>query len=62
LLAVLVLPLTVPILIFGVAASSAVIAGSDTFGAAFVILCALTLMSFVIGPFAAAAALRLEAE
>lgn len=62
LLAVLTLPLAVPILVFGVAASSDAIAGSGTFGASFTILCALTLMSFVVGPFAAAAALRLEAE
>ena len=54
LLAVLVLPLTVPVLIFGVAAA----AGESAFGPAFTILCALSLISLVIGPFAAAAALR----
>ena len=43
LLPVLVLPLTVPVLIFGVAASNAAIAGSGAFGAPFMILCALTL-------------------
>jgi heme exporter protein B len=58
LLAVLVLPLTIPVLIFGVAASNAAIVGPVPFGTPFTILCALTLMSFVIGPFAAAAALR----
>jgi heme exporter protein B len=58
LLAVLVLPLTVPVLIFGVAASNAAMVGPVPFGAPFGILCALTLMSLVIGPFAAAAALR----
>jgi heme exporter protein B len=58
LLAVLVLPLTAPVLIFGVAASNAAIAGPAPFGPPFTILCALTLMSLVIGPFAAAAALR----
>ena len=58
LLAVLVLPLTVPVLIFGVAASSAAIVGPMTFGTPFTILCALTLFSLVLGPFAAAAALR----
>ena len=57
LLPVLVLPLTVPVLIFGVAASNAAIAGSG-FGAPFMILCALTLGSLVLGPLAAAAALR----
>jgi heme exporter protein B len=58
LLPVLVLPLTVPLLIFGVAASNAAITGPVPFGAPFMILCALTLGSLVLGPFAAAAALR----
>ncbi|MPZ38170.1 MAG: heme exporter protein CcmB [Rhizobiales bacterium] len=58
LIAVLVLPLTVPVLIFGVAASNAAIVGPVPFGVPFTILCGLTLMSAVIGPFAAAAALR----
>jgi heme exporter protein B len=58
LLAVLVLPLTVPVLIFGVAASNAAIAGPPPFGTPFTILCALTLVSMVVGIFAAAAALR----
>jgi len=58
LLPVLVLPLTVPVLIFGVSAADAAIVGPVPFGAPFTILCALTLMSLVIGPFAAAATLR----
>jgi heme exporter protein B len=58
LLAVLVLPLTVPVLIFGVAASNAAIVGPVPFGTPFTVLCALTLMSVVIGPLAAAIALR----
>jgi heme exporter protein B len=58
LLAVLVLPLTVPVLIFGVAASNAAIVGPVPFGSPFGILCALTLVSLVVGPVAAAAALR----
>jgi heme exporter protein B len=58
LLAVLVLPLTVPVLIFGVAAANAAIVGPMPFGTPFSILCALTLISIVIGPFAAAVALR----
>jgi heme exporter protein B len=57
-LAVLVLPLTIPVLIFGVAAANTAIVGPVPFGAPFTILCGLTLMSLVIGPFAAAAALR----
>ena len=58
LLAVLVLPLTVPVLIFGVAASNAAIVGPLPFGTPFTILCALTLTSLVVGIFAAAMALR----
>jgi heme exporter protein B len=58
LLAVLILPLTIPVLIFGVSASNAAIVGPIPFGTPFTILCALTLMSAVIGPVAAAAALR----
>ncbi len=58
LLAALVLPLTIPVLIFGVAASNAAIVGPMPFGTPFSVLCALTLMSLVLGPFAAAAALR----
>lgn len=52
LLAVLILPLAIPVLIFGVAAASAA-AGSP-----FLILCALTLGAMVIAPIAAASALR----
>jgi heme exporter protein B len=55
---VLILPLTIPVLIFGVAAANAAMVDSVPFGTPFTILCALTLMSLVIGPFAAAAALR----
>ena len=58
LLPVLVLPLTIPILIFGVSASNAAIVGPVPFGPPFAILAALTLLSLVIGPYAAAAALR----
>jgi heme exporter protein B len=58
LLAVLILPLNIPVLIFGVAASNAATAGTVPFGGAFLILCALSLMSLVVGPVAAAIALR----
>ena len=58
LLVVLVMPLTVPVLIFGVSASNAAIVGPLPFGTPFTILCALTLFSLVIGIFAAAGALR----
>jgi len=62
LLAVLVLPLTIPVLIFGVSAANAGIVGPEPFGPPFTILCALSLMSLVVGPFAAAAALRFGLE
>jgi heme exporter protein B len=58
LLAVLVLPLTVPVLVFGVAAANAAIGGDTPFGPPFTILCALSLGAAVLGPLAAAAALR----
>lgn len=58
LLAVLVLPLTIPVLIFGVSAANAAIDTLAPFGPPFTILCALTLMSLVLGPVAAAAALK----
>jgi heme exporter protein B len=62
LLAIIVLPLTVPVLIFGVAAANAAVTGPVPFGTPFTVLCALTLASLVVGPFAAAAALRLDIE
>jgi heme exporter protein B len=55
---VIILPLTIPVLIFGVAASHAALTGPVPFGTPFTILCALSLASFVIGPVAASAALR----
>jgi heme exporter protein B len=58
LLPVLVLPLTVPVLIFGVAAGDAAILGGAAFAPSLLVLVALTLTSLVLGPFAAAAALR----
>ncbi len=58
LLAIVVLPLSIPVLIFGVAASNAAVAEGVPFGTPFSILCALSLVSFVVGPFAAAASLR----
>jgi heme exporter protein B len=58
LLPVLVLPLSIPTLIFGVIASNAAASGEWPFGAPFSILCALSLFGLVIGPLAAAASLR----
>lgn len=62
LLPVLVLPLAVPVLIFGVGASDAAVIGPMPFGTPFQILCGLTLAALAIAPFAAAAALRSGVE
>ena len=60
LLALLVLPLYVPVLIFGVATVSAAITGPGSPWPPFMMLCALSLASIVLAPLAAAAALRLS--
>jgi heme exporter protein B len=57
LLPVLVLPMTVPVLIFGVSATDALILGVDA-GTPLALLAALGLGSLVLAPLAAAAALR----
>ena len=57
LVAVLVLPLAVPVLIFGVAAADAAARGAPM-AATLLILVALSLISAVLAPIAAAAALR----
>jgi len=62
LLALLVLPLYVPTLIFGISAMSSAALGLDGFEASFLILCAISLASVVLGPLAAAAALRLQMQ
>ncbi len=62
LLSVLVIPLTIPVLIFGVSAASAASGGAVPFRLPFLVLCGLTLLSVAGAPFAAAAALRLTAE
>lgn len=58
LLAVLVLPLSIPVLIFGVASSNAATLEPSSFGTPFSILVAISLAALVIGPFAAAMTLR----
>lgn len=58
LLAVLVLPLTMPIMIFGVSAAGAAIVGPTPFAVPFSILAGLALLAVVLSPLAAAAALR----
>jgi heme exporter protein B len=62
LLPVLVLPLSIPVLIFGVSAADAAVTGPVSFGRPLAILCALTLFTLVLGPVAAAAALRQGTE
>lgn len=58
LLGLLVLPLYVPVLIFGVSTVSAAIVGPGSPWPPFLMLCALSLASIVLAPLAAAAALR----
>jgi len=58
LLALLVVPLYVPILIFGVSAVTPYVAGPNSLWPPFFILCALSLASIVLAPLAAAAAIR----
>ncbi len=58
LLAILVLPFTIPVLIFGVSATNAVLTSPAPFLAPFLLLCAISLATLVLGPLAAAAALR----
>jgi heme exporter protein B len=57
LIALIVLPLFAPVVIFGAA-----VAGGGGFGAAFLILLGCALFAIVLGPIASAAALRLQAE
>jgi heme exporter protein B len=58
LLAVLVLPLVIPVLIFGVSAAYGAVEDPAPFLQPFLLLCALSLFFAVLGPFAAALALR----
>lgn len=58
LMALLALPLSIPVLIFGVSAAEAATGGTVSFLAPFAILCAISLASAALCPFAAAAALR----
>jgi heme exporter protein B len=57
LVSILVLPLAIPVLIFGVSASYAAVQDPAPFLPPFLILCAITLFSAVTGPFFAALAL-----
>ncbi len=60
--AILVLPFTIPVLILGVGAASSVIVGPAPFLPQFLILAALTLISAVVAAVAGAAALRAGSE
>ena len=62
LLALLVLPLYVPTLIYGITAISSALVAPDAFVPSLVILTALSLGSLVLGPIAAAAALRIQMQ
>lgn len=62
LVSILVLPLTVPVLIFGVSAAYAAVEEPAPFLPPFMILAAITLFFAVIGPLAAAAALRASSD
>ncbi|MBX3569526.1 MAG: heme exporter protein CcmB [Rhizobiaceae bacterium] len=57
-ISILVLPLCIPVLIFGVSATYGAVADPDPFLQPFLVLCALTLFMAVVGPVAAALALR----
>ena len=62
LLALLVLPLYIPTLIFGISALSAATLSSGGGEASFLILIAVSLAAVVLGPVAAAAALRIQMQ
>jgi heme exporter protein B len=60
LIALLVLPLYIPTLIFGIAAISAVVTPPASFLSPFLMTAAVSLAALVVGPVAAAAALRVQ--
>lgn len=62
LISVLILPLAIPVLIFGVSATLGAVEEPAPFTSPFLILAALTLFFAVIGPLAAAAALRISTD
>jgi len=62
LISVLVLPIAIPVLVFGLLATYAAVNEPDPFLPAFLILTALTLFFAVVGPLAAALALRYAAD
>lgn len=60
LLSLLVLPLFIPVLIFGVSTISAILVGPGGYMSPLLILMAFSVASIVLSPFATAAALRLQ--
>jgi heme exporter protein B len=58
LVSLLILPLYVPVMIFGVLSSSGFQTGIDNSGTSLLILAAIVLVALVVAPFASAAALR----
>jgi heme exporter protein B len=62
LIAVLILPFTIPVLIFGVSAAAAAVTEPQPFLPPFLILVGLTLVSAVVAAIAGAAALRVSLE
>jgi heme exporter protein B len=60
--AILVLPLTIPVLIFGVLATAGAVSDAQPFLSPFLLLAAGTLAALALAPFAAAAALRQALE
>lgn len=62
LLSVVVIPLAIPVLIFGVAAAAAGPGSPMPFHTPFLILCGLSLLALAGAPFAAAAALRAASD
>ncbi|MBB2972035.1 heme exporter protein CcmB [Mesorhizobium sp. RMAD-H1] len=62
LVSVIVLPLTIPVLIFGVSSAYGAMTENAPFLAPFLILAAITLFFAVIGPLAAAAALKFSTD
>ena len=61
LLSLIVLPLAMPLIIFGAGATDRAIAGSSTSGALY-LLAALSVLTCTLAPFAATAALRITLE
>jgi heme exporter protein B len=62
LLALLMLPLFVPTLIFGISAISAALTNSEAYGPSLLILAAISLASVALAPLATGAALRLQLQ